>query len=402
MLDGKRIILGVTGGIAAYKSAQLASLLVKAGARVDVIMTENACRLITPVTFEGITKTRAVTDTFDRAHSFEIEHISLAESADLAVIAPATANIAAKLANGICDDMLTTTMLACRAPKLLAPAMNTNMYENPIQQENLKKLERFGWGIIGPQTGRLACGSIGVGKMSEPEEIFERIVHEIGFSKDFEGKRLVVTAGPTREAIDPVRYITNHSSGTMGYALAKAASDRGAQVTLISGPTALKKPGFVKIVDVISAQDMYEAVMRETEDADALIMAAAVADYTPAEFCPEKIKKTEQISQLKLCRTQDILKSVSERKDKGLFLCGFSMETQNVLENSEKKLKSKGLDMICANSLRTEGAGFGTKTNILSIITNEGISETGLVSKDRAAHMVLDAVLGGMKRKDKQ
>lgn len=399
MLNGKRIILGVTGGIAAYKSAQLASLLTKAGAWVDVIMTENACRLITPVTFEAITKTRAVTDTFDRAHSFEIEHISLAEGADLAVIAPATANIIAKLVNGICDDMLTTTMLACRAPKLIVPAMNTNMYENPIQQENLKKLKRYGWGIIGPQTGRLACGSVGAGKMSEPEEIFEAIVHEIGYEKDFVGKKVVVTAGPTREEIDPVRYITNHSSGRMGYALAEAAANRGADVTLISGPTALKKPMFVKTVDVVSAADMLSAVMRETEGADALIMAAAVADYTPAEYSAEKIKKHDGAPELKLCRTEDILKRVGERGDEKLFLCGFSMETQNVIENSKSKLESKKLDMICANSLREKGAGFGTDTNILSIITRGGITETGLVSKEKAAHMTLDAVRDGIERK---
>lgn len=397
MLSGKRIILGVTGGIAAYKSAQLASMLVKAGARVDVIMTANACKMISPITFEAITKTRTVTDTFDRAHSFEIEHISLAEAADLAVIAPATANVCAKLANGICDDMLTTTMLACRAKKLIAPAMNTNMYENPIFQDNLDRLRRFGWKIIGPATGRLACGSVGAGKMSEPEEIFDHIVHEVAFLKDLDGKKIVVTAGPTKEAIDPVRYITNHSSGKMGYAIANAAADRGAEVVLISGGTALAKPRFCKVIDVESAADMCAAVLAETESADALIMAAAVADYTPFEYCDEKIKKSEDLSQLKLKRTKDILKSLSERGKNGLFVCGFSMETQDLIENSRRKLEAKGLDMICANSLRREGAGFGGDTNILHLITHSGITETGLVSKAEAAHMVLDAVAKGMK-----
>lgn len=392
MLNEKRIILGVTGGIAAYKSAQLASLLVKAGARVDVVMTENACRLITPVTFEAITKTRTLTDTFDRAHSFEIEHVSLAEAADLAVVAPATANIIAKLANGICDDMLTTTMLACRAPKLIAPAMNTNMYENPVQQDNLKKLAGYGWEIIGPATGRLACGSVGAGKMSEPEDILSRIELALFNKKDFAGQKVVVTAGATREAIDPVRYITNHSTGKMGYALARAAASRGAEVVLISGKTALSAPYGVRVEEVVSAEDMYTAVMRETEDAQVLIMAAAVADYTPVRVADEKIKKSDGSMTIELKRTKDILKSAAERGSSGLFLCGFSMETQNVLENSQKKLESKHLDMICANSLRAEGSGFGTDTNELSIITAHGVASTGLVTKDAAAHAVLDAI----------
>lgn len=398
MLSGKRIILGVTGGIAAYKAAALASMLVKAHARVDVIMTENACRFISPITFEAITKTRAITDTFDRAHSYEIEHVSLAKAADLAVIAPATANMIAKLANGICDDMLSTTMLACRAKKILAPAMNTNMYENPIQQENIKKLQKYGWDIVGPANGRLACGASGAGKMSEPEEIFDRIVQEIACEKDFCGKRIVVTAGPTCEAIDPVRYITNHSTGTMGYEIARAASMRGADVVLISGKTAIEKPRYVKAIDVLSAADMYEAVMRETENADVLVMAAAVADYTPKSAAKEKMKKTDGDMSIELKRTKDILKETAASQN--LFLCGFSMETQNVIENSKKKLVSKNLDMICANSLREEGAGFGTGTNSLHIITPEHICETGLVSKAHAAHIVLDEILDGLKRKE--
>ena len=399
MLKGKRIILGVTGGIAAYKSAALASMLIKAGAHVDVIMTENACKMISPVTFEAITKTRAVTDTFDRAHSFEIEHISLAEGADFAVIAPATANIIAKLANGICDDMLSTTMLACRAKKLIVPAMNTNMYENPIQQENLARLESYGFLTEGPQCGRLACGVVGAGKMSEPEQIFERIVQETAFAKDLTGKKIIVTAGPTCEAIDPVRYITNHSSGKMGYALAVAAARRGAEVVLISGKTALEKPRFMKVINVVSAADMYDAVMCETSGADALIMAAAVADYTPSEPADQKIKKQSGVPEIRLSRTKDIIKSVSERGDRHLLLCGFSMETQNVEENSRKKLESKGLDMICANSLRQDGAGFGVNTNILKIITPFEELDTGLVTKDEAAHRVLDEVKKGMERK---
>lgn len=392
MLKGKNIILGVTGGIAAYKSVQLASLLVKAGARVDVVMTENACKLVTPVTFDAITKTRTVTDTFDRAHSFEIEHISLAAAADLAVIAPATANIMAKLAYGICDDMLTTTMLACRAPKLIAPAMNTNMYENPVLQDNLTRLKHYGWQTIGPQNGRLACGSVGAGKMSEPEEIFERICDILCPRQDFKGKKVVVTAGPTCEAIDPVRYITNHSSGKMGYALARAALARGAEVTLISGKTALVPPPGVNYVGVESAEEMYNAVMKETADAQVLIMAAAVADYTPVSAADEKIKKSDGEMTLTLKRTKDIIKCVAERRDRDLFICGFSMETQDVIENSRKKLEKKQIDMICANSLREEGAGFGGDTNILSIITPDGVTETGLLSKDAAAHTVLDAI----------
>lgn len=400
MLQGKRILLGVCGGIAAYKSVYLASMLVKAGARVDVIMTKNACQMVGPVTFEAITKTRVVTDTFDRAHTYEIEHISLAEAADIAVIAPATANIIGKLANGICDDMLSTTLMAVKAPKLLVPAMNTNMYENPIQQDNLKKLEEYGWLVQGPQCGRLACGSVGAGKMSEPEEIFERIVYEIAYKKDFKGKKVVVTAGPTCEAIDPVRYITNHSSGKMGYKMAEAASRRGADTVLITGKTALKKPEFARVIETVSAKDMYNAVTEAAEDADVLIMAAAVADYTPEKTAEQKIKKNGEDMILKLVPTNDIIKSIADKKYPGLYICGFSMETENLEENSKKKLEKKGIDMICANSLTEKGAGFGTDTNRIRIITNKMLTDTGIVTKDRAAHIILDAVLEGIERKN--
>ncbi len=393
MLRGKTVLLGVTGGIAAYKAAALTSMLVKLHANVEVILTANATQFVTPLTFEQLSGNRAVTDTFDRNFSYNVAHISLAEKADLVLIAPATANVCAKLAHGIADDMLTTTVLACRCPKLIAPAMNTNMYENPVTQDNLETLRRYGWTVIEPASGRLACGSVGKGKLPEPETLAEYVLHEIAFTKDYAGKKVLVTAGPTQEALDPVRYLTNHSSGKMGYAIARAAAMRGAEVTLVSGPTALEPPAFVQTVPVVSAADMFDAVTRLAPDADFVFKAAAVADYTPAEVADEKQKKQDGALSLALVRTADILASLGANRRPGQVLCGFSMETQNLLENSRAKLLKKNVDMICANSLRTEGAGFGVDTNVITLITADGTTELPLQSKDSAAHAVLDKAL---------
>lgn len=395
MLKGKHVLLGVTGGIAAYKAAELTSALVKQHAEIDVIMTENAPKFISPLTFESLTHTRCVTDTFDRNHYWEVEHIALADKADILVIAPATANVIAKLANGLADDMLTTTALACTCPKVLAPAMNTKMYENPITQRNLQTLRDFGWIIVEPASGRLACGTSGKGKLEDPKVILEAVLHEIAHTKDLLGKHVLVTAGPTREAIDPVRYLTNHSSGKMGYAVAKAASRRGACVTLVSGPVSLERPHFLSIVDVTSAKDMYDAVTSRAAKQDMIIMAAAVADYRPQHVAENKIKKgsPDESSALPMERTDDILAYLGEHRTERQILCGFSMETEHLLENSRKKLARKHLDLIAANSLNEKGAGFQTDTNVLTLISADHEVALPLMSKDDAADALLDELL---------
>ncbi len=395
MLKGKNILLGVTGGIAAYKSADLCSRLVKQHAGVDVIMTEHATEFITPLTFESLCHRKTVTDTFDRNHPWEVEHIALAEKADCVVIAPATANIIAKLSYGIADDMLTTTVLACTCPKILVPAMNTHMYENPVVQDNLERLRRYGWHILEPATGHLACGTSGKGKMPEPEIILQHVLLQCACEKDLQGQRILVTAGPTREAVDPVRFLTNHSSGKMGYAIAAAAACRGAKVTLVSGQVSIPKPEGVDFVSVTSAQNMYEAVTGRQQENDIIIKAAAVADYRPASVADEKIKKKEDGSDLvmELERTRDILQYLGEHKPAGQLLCGFSMETEHMLENSRKKLEKKHLDMIAANNVKVEGAGFGVDTNVLTLITQDSEKELPLLSKHQAAMALLDALL---------
>ena len=396
MLKGKTIVLGVTGGIACFKAAALASLLVKQHANVQVIMTENATKFVTPLTFEQLTGQKALTDTFDRNFQHSVEHIAVADRADLVLIAPATANIIAKLAHGLADDMLTTTVLACDCPKAIAPAMNTKMYENPVTQDNLSTLRRYGWEVAEPASGHLACGTEGKGRLPEPEELLELCLHAIAREKDLRGKRVLVTAGPTREALDPVRYLTNRSSGRMGYAIARAAARRGAEVTLVSGPTALPRPGYMEIVDVESAQEMFEAVTSRAPDMDIIIKAAAVADYRPADVAEDKIKKKDGDLSIPLERTRDILGTLGQRKREGQFLCGFSMETRNLIENSRKKLTKKNLDMVAANNVKVEGAGFGVETNVLTLITAEGEKELPLMSKDAAADALLDAILERM------
>lgn len=393
MLKGKTILLGVTGGIAAYKAAALASALVKQHAAVEVIMTQHATEFITPLTFEQLTGRRTMVNTFDRNFSHQVEHISLAERTDLVIVAPATANVCAKLAHGLADDMLTTTVLACRCPKLIAPAMNTNMYENPVTQDNLNLLRHYGWEVIEPASGRLACGAIGKGKLPEPEILLEHILRHAALPHDLAGKHVLVTAGPTQEALDPVRYLTNHSSGKMGCAIAKMAMLRGAEVTLICGPMAVQPPDFVKVVPVVSAQEMFEAVAAYAPRADYIFKAAAVADYTPADYQDNKIKKADSDLSIPLKRTQDILKYLGQHRAPGQVICGFSMETQNLIENSRKKLDSKHVDMICANNLKVDGAGFGVDTNILTLITKDSITELPLLSKDAAANAILDQAL---------
>ncbi len=394
MLEGKTVLLGVSGSIAAYKTANLASMLVKQHAEVHVIMTQNATNFINPITFETLTGHKCLIDTFDRNFEFHVAHVSMAEQADVMMIAPASANVIGKLANGIADDMLTTTAMAFRGPMLIAPAMNTNMYENPILQENLKKLVSCGKEIIEPATGMLACGDVGRGKMPEPEVLLQYILRVFAKEKDLAGKKVLVTAGPTQEAIDPVRYITNHSSGKMGYAIAREAVLRGADVTLVTGPCAIETPMFVDVCSVVSAQEMYEAVEARCGEADIIIMAAAVADYRPAEVSAEKVKKTDGEMSLSLTRTTDILKTLGEQKREGQFLCGFSMETENMLENAREKLRKKNLDMIAANNVKTEGAGFGTDTNVVTLITPEGECELPIMSKQEAAGHILDAIIG--------
>jgi len=390
MLKGKTILLGVTGGIAAYKAAALASALVKLHACVEVIMTENATKFITPLTFEQLTGNRTITDTFDRNFVHHVEHISLAQRTDLVIIAPATANICAKAAHGLADDMLTTTVLACRCPKLIAPAMNTAMYENPVTQDNLQTLRNYGWEVITPASGRLACGAVGAGKLPEPEELVQHILRYLALPHDLTGKKVLVTAGPTQEALDPVRYLTNHSSGKMGYALAKMAMLRGAEVTLVSGPVSIAPVPFVKMVPVVSAQEMFEAVAAHSAEADFIFKAAAVADYTPADYAADKLKKSDADMSIPLQRTRDILKYLGENRRPGQVICGFSMETRDLVENSRAKLEKKNVDMICANNLKVEGAGFGVDTNVITLITKNGITELPLLSKEAAANAILD------------
>ena len=396
MLQGKTVVLGVTGGIAAYKMPNLASALVKLGCNVQVLMTQNATQFITAVTFETLTGNKALVDTFDRNFSFQVEHIAVADQADLVMIAPATANVIAKLAHGLADDMLTTTVLACNCPKIVVPAMNTKMYENPVTQDNLNTLRRYGWEVVEPASGYLACGAVGKGKLPEPEVLLQVILHDLAHEKDMMGKKVLVTAGPTQEALDPVRYLTNHSRGKMGYAIAQAAARRGAQVTLVSGPVALKRLPYVETVDVVSAQEMFEAVAVRAAEQDILIKAAAVADYRPMMVAEDKMKKSDDALSIPLERTQDILGWLGQHRRPGQFLCGFSMETQNMVENSRKKLEKKQVDMIAANNLKVEGAGFGVDTNLLTLITKDGLDELPLVTKEEAADLLLDRILKRM------
>ncbi|MBQ9413153.1 MAG: bifunctional phosphopantothenoylcysteine decarboxylase/phosphopantothenate--cysteine ligase CoaBC [Oscillospiraceae bacterium] len=393
MLNGKTILLGVTGGIAAYKAAALASALVKQHAAVETVMTEHATQFVAPLTFEQLTGRRVSVDTFDRNFAHQVEHIALAERTDLALVAPATANVCAKLAHGLADDMLTTTLLACRCPKLAAPAMNTNMWENPVTQDNLTALRRYGWEIIPPASGRLACGAVGAGKLPEPETLLEYILRYLARPHDLAGRRVMVTAGPTREPLDPVRFLSNHSSGKMGYALARMAMLRGAAVTLVSGPTALEPPPFVETVPVTTAEEMFQAVAARQPEADILIKAAAVADYTPASVAENKMKKKEGDLSIPLKRTQDILKYLGEHRRPGQVLVGFSMESENVLENSRAKLQRKNVDMICANDLRAAGAGFAGDTNIITILTAQGAEALPLLRKEEAADAILTHAL---------
>ena len=392
VLKGKTVLLGVTGSIAAYKIASLASMLVKQGAKVHVLMTENAVNFINPITFETLTGNKCLVDTFDRNFQYSVEHVALAKAADVVMVAPASANVIGKIAHGIADDMLTTTVMACTCNKILAPAMNTRMFENPILQDNLEICRRYGMEVIDPANGYLACGDTGAGKMPEPEVLFAYILQEIGFEKDLAGKKILVTAGPTREAIDPVRYITNHSSGKMGYAIARAASQRGAEVTLVSGPVQLQTPLFVKVIPVESAQQMFEAVRDHSQEQDVIIKAAAVADYRPAQVGTEKIKKKDGDLSIELVRTTDILGWLGEHRRPGQVLCGFSMETENLLENSRAKLEKKHADMIIANNLKVEGAGFAGDTNVVTVITRDGMKELPLMTKDETAHRILDCV----------
>ena len=392
MLKNKTVLLGVTGSIAAYKIANLASALKKLHADVHVLMTRNATNFINPITFESLTGNKCLVDTFDRNFQFQVEHVSIAKKADVVMIAPASANVIGKIAHGIADDMLTTTVMACKCPIYISPAMNTNMYENPILQDNMKILEKYGYHIITPASGYLACGDTGAGKMPEPETLLQYIVQEIAFEKDLKGKKILITAGPTQEKIDPVRYITNHSSGKMGYALAKRAAMRGAEVTLVSGQVSIAPPPFVKVVSIVSAKDMFDAVTAVSDEQDIIIKAAAVADYRPAFVSDEKMKKKDDQMSIELERTDDILKYLGEHKKEGQFLCGFSMETQNMISNSRAKLEKKNLDMIAANNLKVEGAGFKTDTNVLTLITQNEEVSLDMMSKEDAAGVILDRI----------
>lgn len=393
MLKGKNVVLGVTGSIAAYKTASLASALKKLSCNVDVIMTENAVNFINPITFESLTGNKCIVDTFDRNFQYQVEHVSLAKKADLIMVAPASANFLGKAAAGIADDMLTTTFMACECKKLAAPAMNTRMFKNPIVQDNIKKLESYGIEIINPASGYLACGDTGEGKMPEPSVLLSFILRELAHEKDMKGLKVCVTAGPTREAIDPVRFISNRSTGKMGYALAENAVQRGAEVTLISGPVNLPDVPFANMVRVETARQMYEAVMSEAQSADIIVKAAAVADYRPSDPAAEKIKKKDGDMSVKLERTDDIIGTLGANKRKGLYLCGFSMETENMLENSAAKLKKKNLDMIVANNLKVDGAGFGTDTNVVTLITSEGAKELPIMSKKEVAEEIFTHIL---------
>ena len=396
----KTVVLGVTGGIAAYKSASLASMLVKNGYDVIVLMTQNATNFINPIVFETLTKHKCLIDTFDRNFEFSVEHVSVAKRADVVMIAPATANVIGKLAHGIADDMLTTTVMACRTcPKIIAPAMNTEMFYNPVVQDNLQTLKKYGYQIIEPAEGYLACGDVGAGKMPEPEDLYEYIYQTVAWDKDLTGKKVLITAGPTQEAIDPVRYITNHSSGKMGYAMAKVAAARGAEVTLVTGATSIKKPKFAKIVPVVSARDMFEAVCEESKDADIVCKAAAVADYRPKTVSDQKIKKSGDEMVLEMEKTDDILKFLGENKRPEQFLCGFSMETENMIENSRKKLEKKNLDLIAANNLKTEGAGFKGDTNVMTLISKENEVQLPLLSKEETAGRIFDEIIKQMNEK---
>ncbi len=393
MLKGKTVLLGVTGSIAAYKIANLASMLSKLHADIHVLMTENATKFINPITFETLTGNKCLIDTFDRNFQFNVEHVSIAKKADVALVAPASANVIGKMACGIADDMLTTTLLACQCKKIVSPAMNTNMYGNPVVQDNIEKLRKYGIEVIEPDTGLLACKDTGAGKMPSEEVLLSYILQEIRFEKDMSGKKVLVTAGPTVEAIDPVRFISNHSTGSMGYALAKVAAQRGAMVTLISGPVNIKPPAFTDVVNVTSAQEMFNEVRERAADNDIIIKAAAVADYTPETVSDEKIKKKTDELNIPLKRTTDILKYLGENKRAGQFLCGFSMETENMVENSRNKLLSKNADMIVANNLKVEGAGFGTGTNVVTIITKDGCKELGKMDKEDVAICILDEII---------
>ena len=393
MLKGKTVLLGVTGGIAAYKAAALASALVKQHCAVEVVMTEHATKFVTPLTFEQLTGRRTMVDTFDRNFSHQVEHISLAQRTDLVLVAPASANVCAKLAHGLADDMLTTTILACKCPKLIAPAMNTNMYENPVTQDNLDILRRYGWEVIEPASGRLACGAVGAGKMPEPEDLLQHVLRHLAMPQDMAGMKVLVTAGPTQEALDPVRYLTNHSTGKMGYAIARMAMLRGAQVTLVSGPTSIAPPPFVEVVPVVSAQDMFEAVSQRAEASDIIVKAAAVADYTPVGYSDDKVKKKDGDLSIPLKRTTDILQYLGQHRRPGQVICGFSMETRGMLENSRAKLEKKNVDMICANNLKVAGAGFGVDTNVITLITKQGVEELPLLSKEEAASRILSSLL---------
>lgn len=393
MLKGKCVVLGVTGSIAAYKIASLASALVKLGADVNVIMTQNATNFINPITFETLTSNKCLVDTFDRNFEYNVEHVSLAKRADVFMVAPASANVIGKIANGIADDMLTTTIMAAKCHKIISPAMNTNMYENEILQDNLKKLEKYGMEIINPASGYLACGDTGAGKMPEPEVLLQYIIRTIAFEKDLEGKNVLVTAGPTQEAIDPVRFITNHSTGKMGYSIAENCARRGANVTLVTGPVAITPPMFVDVVNVTSAADMAEEVKKRATEQDIIIKTAAVADYRPSNPATEKIKKKDKDSSIELERTEDILAYLGANKKDGQFICGFSMETENMLENSRAKLEKKNVDMIVANNLKVKGAGFGTDTNVVTFITKDDCKELEIMSKADVANCLVSEII---------
>ena len=393
MLKGKTVVLAVSGSIAAYKIASLASALKKLHANVQVLMTKNAVNFINPITFESLTGNKCLVDTFDRNFQYSVEHVALAKQADVVLVAPASANVIGKIAHGIADDMLTTTVMACKCKKIIAPAMNTNMFDNPILQDNLKILEHYGYEVISPAVGYLACGDTGAGKMPEPELLLQYILREIAYEKDMQGKRVLVTAGPTQESIDPVRFITNHSTGKVGYAIAKMCMLRGAEVTLVSGPTSIAKPEFVHVVDVVTAKEMYEEVTKRAKDQDIIIKAAAVADYRPKSVSSEKMKKKDDDLAISMERTDDILKFLGEHKKEHQFLCGFSMETENMLENSRKKLEKKHLDMIVANNLKVEGAGFAGDTNVVTIITGQEEVSLGKMTKEETALRILDEIL---------
>ena len=393
MLKGKCVVLGVTGSIAAYKIASLASALVKLGADVNVIMTQNATNFINPITFETLTSNKCLVDTFDRNFEYNVEHVSLAKRADVFMVAPASANVIGKIANGIADDMLTTTIMAAKCHKIISPAMNTNMYENEILQDNLKKMEKYGMEIINPANGYLACGDTGAGKMPEPEVLLQYIIRTIAFEKDLEGKNVLVTAGPTQEAIDPVRFITNHSTGKMGYSIAENCARRGANVTLVTGPVAITPPMFVDVVNVTSAADMAEEVKKRATEQDIIIKTAAVADYRPSNPATEKIKKKDKDSSIELERTEDILAYLGANKKDGQFICGFSMETENMLENSRAKLEKKNVDMIVANNLKVKGAGFGTDTNVVTFITKDDCKELEIMSKADVANCLVSEII---------